>query len=95
MGAPDMTWLRLTPRQTRVLLCAWSYDRIVCSGRNLNTAHRLNRRNLLVFHGPVDGGLKGVFSLSEDAKAYPPTGLKALVVRKHGQIDVSEPTNDH
>ena len=77
---PNMRWLRLTPKQTRVLLMAWRSSRIVVRGWDLNHAHRLARRGLLRFIRPIEGGMQGEFALSEDARAYPPTGLKALVI---------------
>lgn len=87
-NTPNMEWLQLTSKQTRVLLCAWSADTIICKGRELNTAHRLARRGLLHFVGPIDGGLRGEFELTDDALAYPPSGLKALIVRREGSYVV-------
>lgn len=78
---PTIEWLRLTPPQTRVLLLAWSKDSIVCAGRDLNVAHRLARRGLLNFLRPIEGGMKGEFSLTDIARDYPPTGLKTLVIQ--------------
>lgn len=86
---PTLDWLRLTPLQTRIILAAWSADSIVCKGRELNSAHRLARRNLLEFVQSIDGGLRGEFRLTSDARAYPPTGLKRLLVHKRGRQALS------
>jgi hypothetical protein len=87
---PDMSWLRLPPTHEKVLLLAWTADSIVVSGRNLNAAHRLAARDLLTFMNSPDGGLSGEFRLTEMAKTYPPTGLKALTVRKAGRHAIKE-----
>jgi hypothetical protein len=83
-----MSWLRLTKAQERVLLMAWTSDTIVFRGHDLNVARRLERRELLHFIRPVDGGLGGEFRLTEVAREYPPIGLKALIVHYPGSRDV-------
>jgi len=85
---PNIEWLRLPPGQLRVLLTAWSADSIVCSGRALNAASSLTRRELLKFIAPIDGGLRGEFELTDVAKDYPPTGLKSLLVKHDGKVNV-------
>lgn len=92
--APTLAWLRLSPAQTRVMLVAWSADTVVCRGRNLNVARRLERRGLLDFVQSMDGGLRGEFRLSDDARAYPPSGLKALLVRKAGRAALADGGRD-
>ncbi len=97
MGEPDMTWLRLTPRQARVFLSAWSFRTVVCGGRDLNSAHRLHHTGLLDFIGPIEGGMKGEFALSEVGRLYPPVGLKALHVKSDERTALSaakEPSHD-
>jgi len=92
---PNIEWLRLTPKQTRVLLAAWTADSIVCKGRELNSAHRLVRRRLLQFIKPIEGGLKGEFCLDDEALAFPPTGLKSLLVHHQGSIEVLSRSEAH
>lgn len=82
---PNMSWLRLTPPQERVLLLAWTAKSAIFGGHDLGIAQRLVRRELLKFMQPLDGGLRGEFELTEVARAYPPTGLKALIVRHPGR----------
>lgn len=86
---PTMDWLRLTSPQERVMLIAWTADSIVLGGRDLNIAHRLERRGLLRFVSPINGGLQGEFELTDVARDYPPIGLKALLVRRPGRRALS------
>lgn len=68
-----MTDLRLTKAQERVLTICWhSKSDKTFSGHDLNVAHRLAARDLLDFVGPLNGGLRGVFRLSDVARDYPP-----------------------
>lgn len=87
--APSMSWLRLSTGQERVLLLAWTADSISVRGRDLGAAGKLVRRGLLRFVRPIDGGLRGEFAITEDARAYPPTGLKALTVQHVGCLEIS------
>jgi hypothetical protein len=89
-NSPSMEWLRLSPRQTRVFLAAWSADSIICKGRDLNAAHRLSKLWLLRFLGPIDGGLRGEFQITDIARDYPPIGLKALLVHHSGRRALEE-----
>lgn len=81
----SLEWLRLSKAQTRIMLCAWGAGSIVCSGHDLNVARRLSRRGLLDFRGATDEGLQGEFALSKEGRAFPPTGLKRLVVKHKGR----------